>query len=333
MNRREFITVVGGAAAWPLAARAQQRERMRRVGVLMNGAASDAFAKLQMKAFTEALSMAGWIEGKNISIEARYNAADIGLARIFAAQLIGLMPDVIFAASTANLAVVREVTNTVPVVFASVSDPVEQGFVASLAKPGGNITGFTAYEFSIGGKWLELLKQTAPDLTRIAVMFNPDTSPQSNFFLRSISAAASALGIAVTTTPIRASADIEPAIANFARQPNGGLILPTDSFMIPRYKLAADTATHHRLPSLGTRREYVVEDGGLMFYGTSRESTIGVYGRAANYVDRILRGEKPADLPVQNPTKYELLINLKTAKALGLTVPPTLRALADEVIE
>ena len=216
------------------------------------------------------------------------------------------MPDVIFAASTTNLTVVREVTNTVPIVFASVSDPVQQGFVASIARPDGNITGFTAYEFSIGGKWLELLKQTAPDLTRIAVMFNPDTSPQSNFFFRSIGAAASTLGIAVTTTPIHASTDIEPAIADFARQPNGGLILPTDSFLIPRYGLLADTANRHRLPSLGTLREYA-KNGGLMFYGLSREGTIERYGRAANYVDRILRGERAGDLPVQNPIKYELL--------------------------
>src|SRR6516164_1144689 len=209
ITRHEFVTLLGGAAAWPLAARAQQRDRMRRVGVLMNGAATDALAQLQMKIFTEALSMAGWIEGKNISIDVRYNAADFGLARIFAAQLIGLMPDVIFAASTTNLTVLREVTSTIPIVFHSVSDPIEQGFVVSLAKPGGNITGFVAYEFSIGGKWLGLLKQAAPEVSRIAVMFNPDTSPQSNFFLRSIDAAASTLGIAVTPMLIRASTDID----------------------------------------------------------------------------------------------------------------------------
>jgi putative ABC transport system substrate-binding protein len=332
IRRREFIAGLGGAVAWPLAARAQQANRVRRVGVLMNGAATDALSQFQMKIFMEALSKTGWIEGKNVSIDVRYNAADIGLARIFAAQLIGLMPDVIFAVSTTNLTVLRDVTSTVPIVFASVSDPVAQGFVASLAKPGGNITGFTAYEFTIGGKWLELLKRTAPDLTRIAVMFNPDTSPQANFFLRSVGAAASTLGIAVTTAPIRASTDIEPTIATLARQPNSGLIMPTDSFMIPRYRLVADTANRHRLPSLGPLREYPKE-GGLMFYGFTREDAIEKFGQAANYVDRILRGEKPGDLPVQNPTKFEFVLNLKTAKALGLTVPPQLLAIADEVIE
>ena len=336
MRRREFIAGLGAAAslaAPPLLAHAQQTASMRRVGVLMNGTATDALAQLQMKIFTEALRMAGWIEGKNIIIDPRYNAADIGLARIFAAQLIGLMPDVIFAVSTTNLTVVREVTNTVPIVFHSVSDPIEQGFVVSLAKPGGNITGFVAYEFSIGGKWLGLLKQAAPKLSRIAVMFNPDTSPQSNFFLRSIGAAASTLGIAVTPMLIRASTDIEPAIATFARQPNGGLILPTDSFMVPRYKLVADMANRHRLPSLGSLREYAKDDGGLMFYGTSRDDSIEGLARAASYVDRILRGEKPGDLPVQTHTKYETVLNLKTAKALGLTIPETLLATADEVIQ
>ena len=192
--------------------------------------------------------------------------------------------------------------------------------------------GFAAYEFSIGGKWLELLKQMAPDLRRIAVMFNPDTSPQSNFFLRSIGAAASTFGIAVTTTPVHASADIEPAIANFARQPNGGLILPTDSFTTARYGLVADVANRHRLPSLGTLREYA-KVGGLVFYGISRKATIERYGQAASYVDRILRGEKVGDLPVQNPSDYELLINMKTAKALGLAIPLFLLGRADEVID
>jgi putative ABC transport system substrate-binding protein len=298
----------------------------------MNGAATEATAQAYVQAFRESLSKAGWIEGKSIRIDMRYNAGDAALARIFAAQLIGLMPDVILASSTTNLAMIREVTNTVPIVFTSVSDPIAQGFLPSLAKPGGNITGFTAYDFSIGGKWLGLLKQMAPDLARIAVMFNPDTSPQSNFFLRSIGAAGSSLGIAVTATPIRATSDIEPAIENFARQPNGGLILPTDSFMVLRYRLVADTANRHRLPSLGPLGDYAKE-GGLMFYGLGREGTIEGYERAANYVDRILRGEKPGDLPVQNPTRYELGINLTTAKALGLTVPNTLVAVADEVIE
>jgi putative ABC transport system substrate-binding protein len=332
MRRREFIAGLGGAT-WSVVALAQQADRMRRVGVLMNGAATEAEGPAYVKAFTEALSKSGWIEGKNVNIDIRYNAGDAALARIFAAQLIGLMPDVILASSTTNLTMIREVTNTVPIVFTTVSDPIEQGFVPSLAKPGGNITGFTQYDFSIGGKWLELLKQTAPDLARIAVMFNPDTSPQSNFFMRSISAAGSSLGVAVTATMIRTTGDIEPAIENFARLPNGGLILPTDSFMVPRFKFIADTANRHRLPSLAYSPLYA-KDGGLMYYGNAnRDSMVEVFQRAANYVDRILKGERPGDLPVQNPTRYELVINMKTAKALGLTVPLPLLAIADEVIE
>jgi putative tryptophan/tyrosine transport system substrate-binding protein len=331
MKRREFIAGLGSAAAWPIVARAQQPDRMRRVGVLMNGAATEARQQAAVQAFTEALNKSGWIEGKNVSIDIRYNAGDAALARIFAAQLIGLMPDVILASSTTNLTMIREVTNTVPIVFTTISDPVEQGFVPSLAKPGGNITGFTQYDFSIGGKWLELLKQTAPDLARIAVMFNPDTSPQSNFFMRSIGAAGSSLGIAVTATTIHATADIDPAIENFARLPNGGLILPTDGFTIPRLKFIADTANRHRLPSLAHSFLYA-KDGGLMSYGTTDQAG-EISRRAANYVDRILKGERPGDLPVQNPTRYELVINLKTAKALGLTIPPNLLAVADEVIE
>jgi putative ABC transport system substrate-binding protein len=329
VKRREFIAGLG-VSALPVVARAQQADRIRRVGVLMNGTATDASTQTYVKAFTEALREAGWIEGKNISIDVRYNAGDAALARIFAAQLIGLMPDVIFASSTTNLTVIREVTNTVPIVFAAVSDPVEQGFVSSFAKPGGNITGFTAYEFSIGGKWLELLKTIAPDLARIGVMFNPDTSPQSNFFMRSIGAAGASLGIAVTATPIRATADIEPAIVNFARQPNGGLILPTDTFTGLRTKLIADLANRHSLPSLCSAPQYA-RDGGLVYYGIV--NTVDRYRGVAHYVDRILRGEKPGDLPVQNPTTYDLIINLKTAKALGLSVPQSILLRADEVIE
>jgi putative ABC transport system substrate-binding protein len=304
---------------------------MRRVGVLMNGSATGALTQAYVKTIAETLRAAGWIEGKNISIDVRYNAGDAALARIFAAQLIGLMPDVFLAASTTNLTIVRELTNTVPIVFIGVSDPVEQGFVSNYAKPGGNITGFTAFEFSIGGKWLELLKTIAPDLARIAVMFNPDTSPQSSFFMRSIGAAGASLGIAVAATPVRTTAEIEPTIVNFARHPNGGLILPTDTFTQLRSKLIADLANSHGLPSLGTIPQYV-RDGGLVFYGfTNQQDTR--YQQAANYVDRILKGEKPGDLPVQSPTIYNLIVNLRTAKVLGLSVPPPLLSLAEEVIQ
>jgi putative tryptophan/tyrosine transport system substrate-binding protein len=262
----------------------------------------------------------------------RYSAADATLARIFAAQLIGLMPDVILAAGTSNLTIIREVTNTVPVVFTTVSDPVEQGFVASLAKPGGNITGFGLWEFSAGGKWLDLLKKITPGLARVAVMFNPDTAPQSNFFMRSIRAVGPPLGITVTETPIHTTADIEPAIINLARQPNGGLILLPDSFTGLHSKLIADEANRYGLPSIGSVFPAYARDGGLMYYGTTN-NLVEQFRQAASYVDRILKGEKPGDLPVQNPTRYELVINLKTAKALGLTIPETPLATADEVIQ
>jgi putative ABC transport system substrate-binding protein len=332
MNRRDFIAALGGAAAWPLAARAQQGDRVRRVGVLMNGAATAALQQAEVKAFTEALRNAGWIEGKNVTIDIRYNASDVTLARIFAAQLIGLMPDVILTASTTNLTIIRDVTNTVPVVFTNVSDPVEQGFVASLAKPGGNLTGFVEYEFSIGGKWLGLLKEVAPSLARVAVMFNPDTSPQSKFFMRSIEAAAHSLDVQAVAMAVRATDDIEPALETFARQPNGGLILPTDTFTSQRSKLIAETANRYGVPSLGALRQYA-RDGVLMCYGIEINQRVDQFRQAAMYVDRILKGEKPGDLPVQNPTKYELVTNIKTAKALGLDIPATVYARADEVIE
>jgi putative tryptophan/tyrosine transport system substrate-binding protein len=333
MRRREFIAVLGTAAVRPLTARAQQVGRTRRVGILMDGTATSAVQQSLVMAFTEALARQGWIEGKNVTIDIRYNAADATLARIFAAQLIGIMPDVILSASTTNLMILREVTSTVPIVFTIVSGPVEQGFIASLAKPGGNITGFGYFEFSIGGKWLDLLKEIAPALTRIAVMFNPYTSPQSKFFMRSIESAGRALGVTVTSMPIHSTADIEPAISGFARRPDGGLILPPDSFMGQRSKLIADTANLHRLPSLGANfARYARNDGLMMYYGVA-VNLVDQFRQAANYVDRILKGEKPADLPVQQPTKFELVINLETAKALGLTIPETLLATADEVIQ
>jgi len=333
LKRREFITLVGGAAAaWPLAASAQQGERMRRIGVLMSGAATATTSQSYVAMFVEALRQLGWTEGQNVRVDIRWNAGDAQLTRIYAAQLIGLMPDVILAATTANLEAIQQATSTVPVVFTQVSDPVAQGFVASVAKPGGNLTGFSAYEFSIGGKWLELLKEIAPGLARIGVMFNPDTSPQSKFFMRSIEAAAPTLGVQATAVPVRSSADIEPAFESFAGAPNGGLILPTDTFITDvHHKLIVQLAGRHRLPAVSWNPNFP-KDGGLMSYSVT-VSTLDQFRRAAGYVDRILKGEKPADLPVQAPTKYELVINLKTAKSLGLEVPATLLARADEVIE
>jgi putative ABC transport system substrate-binding protein len=332
MKRREFITLLGGAAAaWPLSVRAQQRDQMRRVGVLMNSAATDPTYQSYLAAFVQALRQLGWTEGQNLRIDIRWSAGDAGLARTYAAQLIGLLPDVILASSTTNLEVVRQATSTVPVVFLQVGDPVAQGFVASLRQPGGSLTGFSTFEFSMGGKWLDLLKEITPGLARVAVMFNPETSPQSKFFMPAVEAAASSLGVQAVVVPVRSIADIEPAFESFSRQPNGGVILPTDTFIRLRLKLIAELATHHRLPAISGYPDFPKE-GGLMYYGTFI-NTLDQFRGAATYVDRILKGAKPGDLPVQQADRYQFIINLKTAKALGLTVPLPLLGLADEVIE
>jgi putative ABC transport system substrate-binding protein len=330
VRRREFITLLGGAAAWPAVARAQP-ERMRRVGVLMNGAATETVPQSYVTAFVQALRQLGWIEGQNLRVDVRWNAGDAALARIYAAQLIGLMPDVILTASTTNLTVIRQATNIVPTVFLQVSDPVEQGFVGSVTKPGGNLTGFSMFEFSVGGKWLDLLKEIAPGLAQVGVMFNPDTSPQSKFFMRAVEAAAPSLGVQATAIPVRTTADIEPAFESLARQPNSGLILPTDTFTRMRQGLIAELAARHRLPSISAGQDFA-KDGGLMYYGPI-VNLLNQFRQAASYIDRILKGEKPGDLPIQRADKYTLVINLKTARVLGLTVPLPLVGLADEVIE
>jgi putative ABC transport system substrate-binding protein len=330
MRRREFLGILSGAAAWPVVARAQSGPP-RRVGILMNGAATEAALQSNVTLFVNALHQLGWTEGRNLRLDVRWNASDASLASTYAAQLIGLQPDVILAASTTNLEVVRQATSTVPVVFVQVSDPVAQGFVASVTKPGGNLTGFSQYEFSIGGKWLNLLKEAAPGLTRVVFMFNPDTSPQSKFFMRSLEAAASSLGIQATAANVRADAEIQSALESFARQPNGGLILPTDSFTRRRQKLIADLAGRYRLPALSAYPDFTRDDG-LMSYSTAFNAA-DQFGQAATYVHRILNGAKPDDLPIQGPNKYRLAINLKVAKALGLTIPLPLLGLAEEVIE
>ena len=331
MRRRAFITLLGGAAAWPLAARAQQPAQVRRIGVLMNSTATDATWQSYFAAFVQGLRQLGWIEGQNLRIDTRWSAGDATLARIYAAQLIGLTPDVILASSTTNLTVIQQATSTLPVVFIQVSDPVAQGFVANVTRPGGNLTGFSAYEFSIGNKWLDLLKEIAPGLERVGVMFNPDTSPQSKFFVRSIEAAAPSLGVQASAIPVRATADIEPAFERFAHALNGGLILPTDSFTNLRIELIADLTARYRLPSISASSRFP-KVGGLMYYGVEINS-LDEFQQAAGYVDRILKGAKPGDLPIQRADKYKLVINLKVAKALGLMVPLPLVGLADEVIE
>jgi ABC-type uncharacterized transport system substrate-binding protein len=331
MNRRAFISLLGGAAAmWPLAVRAQS-ERARRIGVLMNGAATETIPQSYVAAFLQGLHQLGWTEGRNLRIDVRWNAGDAALARIYAAQLIGLTPDVILTASTTNLTVIQQATNTVPVVFVQVSDPVEQGFVASITKPGGNLTGFSMYEFSVGGKWVDLLKEIAPSLVRVAVMFNPDNFTGAKFFMRSVEAAAPSHGVQAIAVPVRTTTEIEATLQDFSREPNGGLILPPDTFIRLRSKLIAELAERHRLPSISAVDGFA-KDGGLMSYG-AYINLPDQYRQAAGYVDRILKGEKPGDLPIQRAVKYALVLNLRTAKALGLTVPLPLTGLADEVIE
>ena len=329
MRRREFIAFLGGAAtAWPLPAWAQQRGQ-RRLGVLMQGKPTDESYRSFLTAFVDAFQKLGWIDGQNIRIDYRWSADDAELANFYAAELVALNPDVILASTTSNLIALQRVNHAIPMVFTSVSDPVEQGFVQSLARPGGNITGFTAFEFSIGARWLDLLNQLVPGLTRVFVMFNPETSLQSTFFMRSIEAAAPAFGMRAMAAPVHEPADIQPVIESLARTSNGGLIVPPDTFTRLRRDLIAGLTIRYRVPAI-TQSEDFVRSGALMSYGLDG---LAPFRGAASYVDRILKGEKPADLPVQNPTKYELGINLKTAKALGLTVPNTLLATADEVIE
>jgi putative tryptophan/tyrosine transport system substrate-binding protein len=316
---------LGSAAAWPLAARAQQGERVRRIGVLMD--ADETALQAYLTAFMQGLRNLGWIEGQNLRIEVRWNAGDAERARTFATELLRPSPDVILASSTTNLTVSLRQGPTMPIVFVLVSDPVTQGFVSNLAHPGGNVTGFSNYEFSIGGKWIDLLKQIAPGLARVDVVFNPDTSPQSKFFVNSIQTAAPLLGVESTAAPIQEVADIERAIESASLRPNTGLIFPPDAFLIVHGRLIVDLAVRHRVPSMYTDRSYP-QMGGLISYGADYESQ---FRQAAIYVDRILKGAKPGDLPVQGPIKFSFVINRRTAKAL--TIPETLLATADEVIK
>jgi putative ABC transport system substrate-binding protein len=329
MHRRAFITLLGGAAAWPIAATAQG-ERVRRIGVLMSGPATDSATQSYLAAFIQGLRESGWNEGRNVQVDVRWNPGEAGLAQIYAAQLIGLMPDVILVGNTVNLAAIRQATNAVPVVFTQVADPVTQGFVQNVRRPGGMITGFSLLEFSLGGKWIDLLKQASPGLRRVAFMFHAD-DPLSKFFVPAAEATAPAIGVEVIAAPIRSAADVETAVANLAAAPNGGLVMEGDTLTPLHQKLIVDLARRYRLPSVGSRLSFI-EDGGLIAYGPSI-SIEGQFRQAASYVDRILRGAKPGDLPVQAPTSYALVINLKTAKAIGLTVPPTLLVVADDVIE
>jgi len=331
MRRREFIVGLGGAAAWAGAVLGQQTNQARRIGVLMQGSETEPDYRSYLAAFVQGLRQLGWIEGQSLRIDVRWSAGDAKLARAYSAELIGLMPDVILAATTLNLTMIHEATSTVPVVFVAVADPVKQGFVASIRQPAGNLTGFRLFEFSLGSKWIYLLKDVMPDLMRVAVMFNPDASPQAKFFMAVIEVEAPSLGVQVIPMPVRAFADIEPALASFAGQPNNALILPPDPFLTLHISLIADLVGRYRLPAIGSIPNFA-RYGGLMAYGNTVKLA-DQFRQAATYVDRILKGSKPSDLPVQGADIYGLIINLKTAKALGITVPLVVSGQADEVIE
>ena len=330
IERRKFIAALGGSAfAWPLAARAQQADRMRRVGVLWNLAADDPEGQARQRAFLQGLQELGWTEGRNVRIDYRWHADDADRYRTYAAELVALAPDVILASSSASTAALQQATRTVPIVFAIVVDPVGAGYVASLARPGGNVTGFTLFEYSLSGKWLELLKEIAPNLMRIAILRDPAIASGIGQFAVIQAMAPPSFGVELSPIDVRDAGEIERGVAAFARRSNGGLIVTASTGAVARRELIIMLAARHRLPAVYFFRYYVTS-GGLISYGPDPTDP---FRRAAGYVDRILKGEKAADLPVQAPTKYELAINLKTAKALGLTVPPSLLSRADDVIE
>jgi putative ABC transport system substrate-binding protein len=328
MRRWDFITLLGGAAAWPLAGRAQQAERMRRITALMSMTADDPEAQPRVAAFENGLRELGWLDGRNLRIEYRW-VSDSDLLRRIAAELARMPPDLILATSTPVMAALQEQGLSVPIMFVQVTDPVGQGLVPNLARPGGHITGFTNFEFSIGTKWLEALKQIAPRVTRVALICNPETAPYADLFQRPVEAAAPAFAVMPMTVAARSAPELERAVDAFARTPNGGLLVLPDVTNLIHRDLIIALAARHRLPAVYPYRYYAAS-GGLLSYGSEQAD---VFRRAASYVDRILKGTSPGELPVQAPIKYELVINLKTAKALDLEVPPMLIARADEVIE
>jgi ABC-type uncharacterized transport system substrate-binding protein len=329
MTRRELIALLGSTAAtWPLGARAQQPERVRRIGVLQGLAANDPEGQARFEAFLQALQQLGWTDGRNIQIVHRLTDSETDRARTYAEELVALAPDLVLTSGASTVGTMLQVSRSVPVVFVGAADPVGAGFVDSLARPGSNATGFTSYEYSMSGKWLELLKEIAPRVKRVAVLRDPAISAGTGQF-GAIQTATPSLGVELTPINVRDAAEIERGVTAFVRSGDGGLIVTTSALVLAHRNLIITLADRHNLPAVYYARFYVT-GGGLASYGPDY---IDQYRRAAEYVDRILRGEKPADLPVQAPTKYELVINLKTAKALGLDVPPTLLARADEVIE
>jgi ABC-type uncharacterized transport system substrate-binding protein len=329
MRRRAFILALGGAAAWPLAARAQQGDGMRRIGVLMAFAAGAPEAEAWVLGFREGLQKLGWADGRNIRIDTRWAALDAEAIQRFAKELVGLQPDLVLSSNTRTTAALLQQTRTVPIIFVNHTDPIGSGFVASFSRPGGNVTGFINLEPTVAGKWLELLKEIAPSVNRIAFLFNPATATYFEYFLNPFKAAAPSFGVEAIAAPVDDMSELESVIAAQAREPNAGLVIMPDPFMVAHRAEVTSLAARYRLPAVSPFRFYT-ELGGLLSYGYD---PLDNFRRAATYADRILKGAKPSELPVQAPVKFELVINLKTAKALGLDVPQTLLARADEVIE
>ena len=328
MKRREFIAGLGSAAAWPVVARAQQGDRVRRIGVLMAGDENDPVGKTRVSAFTQALADLGWTDGRNVRMDLRWGGGDINRIRALAQELVGLQPDIILTSATPATVALQRETRTIPIVFASVGDPVASGIVARLDRPSGNITGFANLEASLGGKWLELLSEIAPGLKRAAIMFNPDTAPVSAY-MPSLETAARSLKVVPIIAPVHSDVEIETAIIALGREPGGGLVVMPDAFTAAHRAPIILAAARNNVPAVYSQSDFA-RDGGLLSYGAD---LVDIFRRAATYVDRILRGAKPGDLPVQFPTKFEMVVNLKTAKALGLTVPQSILLRADEVIE
>jgi putative ABC transport system substrate-binding protein len=330
MKRREFIALIGGAAAWPLAAPAQQPGRMRRIGVLMGFGENDPGAKSGLSAFTQALAELGWTDGRNLRMEVRSAAGTLDRLQMIAKELVGLRPDVILTGGTPGTAILQRETRTIPIVFASAGDPIGDGFVAGLPRPGGNITGFMVQEASMAGKWVELLTEIAPGVKRVAIMFNPDTAPGGgSFFLPSFEAAARSLKVAPIAASVHSDAEIETVMTSLGSEPGGGLVAMPDAFLALHHAQIISLAARNNVPAV-YGDSFFARDGGLLSYGANR---VDLWRRSASYVDRILRGAKPADLPVQLPVRFEMVLNAKTAKALGLAVPPSILVRADEVIE
>jgi ABC-type uncharacterized transport system substrate-binding protein len=330
VKRRAVITLLGGAAAWPLAAHAQQAERMRRIGILMTFAESDREGQARAAAFREEFQKLGWAENRNVQIDYRWaTSGDAESIQRFAKELVALQPDLIFSDTTPTTAALQKQTRNIPIVFANVSDPVGSGFVASFPRPGDNLTGFFNMEPTMAGKWLELLKEIAPRVARVAMLFNPAVTTYTEFWLTPFKSTAGSFAVEAIAAPVHDTSELEPVVAAQAREPNGGLIVMPDAFLFTHRAEVTSLAARYLLPAVYPQRVFA-EVGGLLAYGNDRRDH---YRRAATYADRILRGEKPSELPVQAPVKFDLVINLKTAKALGLEIPPTLLARADEVIE